>query len=43
MQPPPGHPLFFAALAVFVSILVLMWRGQAGSAALGRGGRRGLR
>lgn len=27
MQPPPGHPLFFAALAVFVSILVLMWRG----------------
>ena len=28
MQPPPGHPLFFAALAVFISLLVLMWRGQ---------------
>ncbi len=28
IQPPPGHPIFFAALAVFVSILVLMWRGR---------------
>ncbi len=27
MRPPPGHPIFFAALAVFVSILVPMWRG----------------
>ena len=27
LQPPPGHPIFFAALAVFVSILVPMWRG----------------
>ena len=27
MRPAPGHPLFFAALAVFVSILVGMWRG----------------
>jgi branched chain amino acid efflux pump len=42
IQPPPGHPIFFAALAVFVSILVLMWRGRrdvvpwaaAGAAAL---------
>jgi 4-azaleucine resistance transporter AzlC len=25
---PPGHPLFFAALAVFVAILVSMWRGR---------------
>nr|WP_283949493.1 AzlC family ABC transporter permease [Limobrevibacterium gyesilva] len=24
---PPGHPLFFAALAVFVSMLANMWRG----------------
>jgi predicted branched-subunit amino acid permease len=28
IRPPPGHPIFFAALAVFVSILVLMWRGR---------------
>ena len=28
MRPPPGHPLFFAALAVFVAILVPMWRGR---------------
>lgn len=28
VRPPPGHPIFFAALAVFVSILVLMWRGK---------------
>ena len=27
LQPPAGHPIFFAALAVFVSILVPMWRG----------------
>lgn len=24
---PPGHPVFFAALAVFVAMLVSMWRG----------------
>ena len=28
LQPPPGHPIFFAALAVFVSILVPMWHGK---------------
>ena len=28
MRPQPGHPLFFAALAVFVAILVVMWRGR---------------
>ncbi len=28
MRPAPGHPLFFAALAVFVAILVPMWRGR---------------
>jgi predicted branched-subunit amino acid permease len=28
LQPPPGHPIFFAALAVFVSILVPMWHGR---------------
>lgn len=27
VRPPPGHPLFFAALAIFVSMLVNMWRG----------------
>jgi predicted branched-subunit amino acid permease len=27
LQIPPGHPVFFAALAVFVSILVTTWRG----------------
>ena len=27
MAPAPGHPLFFAALAVFVALLVPMWRG----------------
>jgi predicted branched-subunit amino acid permease len=27
VRPAPGHPLFFAALAVFVSMLVGMWRG----------------
>ena len=29
VSPPPGHPLFFAALAVFVALLVPMWRGRA--------------
>jgi predicted branched-subunit amino acid permease len=24
---PPGHPLFFAALGAFVSVLAQMWRG----------------
>ena len=28
MRPMPGHPLFFTALAVFVAILVSMWRGR---------------
>jgi predicted branched-subunit amino acid permease len=28
LRPPPGHPLFFAALAVFVAFLVTMWRGR---------------
>lgn len=28
MRPPPGHPIFFAALAVFIAILVPMWRGR---------------
>lgn len=28
IRPPAGHPIFFAAIAVFVSILVLMWRGR---------------
>lgn len=26
---PPGHPLFFAAIAVFVALLVSVWRGRA--------------
>lgn len=29
IRPPPGHPIFFAALAVFVSLLVVMWRGRS--------------
>jgi 4-azaleucine resistance transporter AzlC len=29
IQPPPGHPIFFAALAVFVALLVNLWRGRA--------------
>lgn len=29
LQPPPGHPIFFAALAVFIAILVPMWRGRS--------------
>jgi len=28
VRPPPGHPIYFAALAVFVSILVQVWRGR---------------
>lgn len=28
LQLPPGHPLFFTALAVFIAILVPMWRGR---------------
>jgi predicted branched-subunit amino acid permease len=28
MRPVPGHPLFFAALAVFVAIVSAMWRGK---------------
>lgn len=28
IRPPAGHPLFFAALAVFVALLVGMWRGR---------------
>ena len=28
LRPAPGHPLFFTALAVFVAILVVMWRGR---------------
>ena len=28
MRPPEGHPLFFAALAVFVAMLCTMWRGR---------------
>jgi predicted branched-subunit amino acid permease len=28
VRPPPGHPLFFAALAVFVAMLAGMWRGR---------------
>ena len=29
VAPAPGHPLFFAALAVFIALLVPMWRGRA--------------
>ena len=29
VRPTAGHPMFFAALAVFVSLLVPMWRGRA--------------
>ena len=28
VRPAPGHPLFFAALAVFVAMLAQMWRGR---------------
>ena len=27
LRPPPGHPIFFAALALFVAMIVNMWRG----------------
>ena len=27
LRPPPGHPLFFTALAVFVAVVAGMWRG----------------
>jgi len=29
VAPAPGHPLFFAALAVFITMLVPMWRGRS--------------
>ena len=29
LRPPPGHPLFFAALAAFVAMLAGMWRGRS--------------
>jgi 4-azaleucine resistance transporter AzlC len=28
IRPPAGHPIFFAALAVFVALLVNLWRGR---------------
>lgn len=28
VRPPPGHPIFFAALAVFLALLTRMWRGR---------------
>ncbi|MGC8523580.1 MAG: AzlC family ABC transporter permease [Acidibrevibacterium sp.] len=28
LHPPRGHPLFFAALAAFISLLVPLWRGR---------------
>ena len=28
VRPPPGHPLFFAATAVFVGMLASLWRGR---------------
>jgi predicted branched-subunit amino acid permease len=28
VRPPPGHPVFFAALAVFLALLTRMWRGR---------------
>jgi predicted branched-subunit amino acid permease len=28
LHPPPGHPLFFIALAVFVALLATLWRGR---------------
>jgi 4-azaleucine resistance transporter AzlC len=28
IRPPPGHPVFFAALAVFLALLTRMWRGR---------------
>lgn len=29
LKPAPGHPLFFAALATFIGMLVLLYRGRA--------------
>ena len=29
LRPAPGHPMFFAALAIFVALLVPMWRGRS--------------
>ena len=29
LRPPPGHPIFFTALAVFVAMLANMWKGVA--------------
>ena len=26
VRPPPGHPVFFAALAIFIALLTRMWR-----------------
>ena len=28
LRPVPGHPIFFAALAVFICMLVSLWRGR---------------
>jgi 4-azaleucine resistance transporter AzlC len=28
LQPAPGHPLFFVVLAVFIALLVTLWRGR---------------
>ena len=28
LRPPPGHPIFFAALAAFIALLAGMWRGR---------------
>jgi predicted branched-subunit amino acid permease len=28
VAPQPGHPLFFAAVAVFITLLVPMWKGR---------------
>ena len=28
VHPPPGHPIYFIALAVFIALLVPMWRGR---------------
>lgn len=33
VSPQPGHPVYFAALAVFVALLVPMWRGAQDGAA----------
>jgi 4-azaleucine resistance transporter AzlC len=29
VRPPPGHPLYFAALAVFIALLAPMWRNRS--------------